>query len=141
MTDYTDSKSAFSALRDELNRVNRDAISSLFQEIIASSPYGDPTLWKQKPHKDYTPGHYKGNWQVTKDTPATTELPGVPSPQVAAVTLKDMKVEDTVYLTNNAIYAERIEHGWSTQRPSGWVRNIVNSAPNFLANSIKIRWA
>jgi len=33
--------------------------------------------------------------------------------------------DDSIWFTNNLPYADRVENGWSTQRPQGMVRSTV----------------
>ena len=112
-----------------LSKLYRGGALSVFAEIIQQSPVGNPDLWKsgRKP-KGYIGGTFRGNWQASVNEPIKTILADAqavnreedPAQAIGTVTLND-----TLYLTNNLPYAQAIEEGHSTQRPSGWVRTIV----------------
>lgn len=72
-------------------------------------------------------GRLRNNWfvSVNKGSNETTERTGNES--IGRVNAVKFKLGDTLYLTNNLPYAERIEFtGWSKKAPQGMVRrNII----------------
>ena len=79
--------------------------------------------------KGYTGGRFRGNWQVTFETPAQGET-GRPDKfgvetlnRGAAILAQFYASQDSViYFTNNVPYAVRLEFGYSSQAPNGMVR-------------------
>lgn len=72
-------------------------------------------------------GRLRNNWMVSvnKGSNETTERTGNES--IGRVNAVKFKLGDTLYLTNNLPYAERIEFmGWSAKAPSGMLRrNLI----------------
>ena len=68
-------------------------------------------------------GRLRNNWMtsVNKGSSETTE--STSNTAVSRASAIKFKLGDTLYLTNNLPYAERIEFmGWSAKAPSGMVR-------------------
>lgn len=86
----------------------------LFRAVVLDTPVLEGTL--------------RGNWQLTKGTPANGTVDGTsdPMPDIEAA-LRSFRLGETVYLTNNLPYAYPIEfYGWShTKAPQGMVRKNV----------------
>lgn len=63
-------------------------------------------------------GRFSSNWQlgVGDINRTTTDATTVP-----ALSVPDIALGQTVYLTNSLPYAVRLEHGWSDQAPQGIV--------------------
>jgi hypothetical protein len=105
--------------------------------VIQGSPVGNRELWKINKNrnkrkllpKGYVGGNFRGNWQASVNTP----LAGIILPKSATKRREQLEktinskvtLQDILYLTNNLPYAQRLEEGWSTQRPNGWVRVTV----------------
>ena len=75
-------------------------------------------------------GRLRNNWfpSVNQGTNKTTKYTGEKGAAATSrVSAVKFKLGDTLYLTNNLPYAERIEFkGWSAKAPSGMVRkNLV----------------
>lgn len=71
-------------------------------------------------------GRFRGSWRVAKKTPDLTVAPvgssggGGASPNSNQVAKIDaITILDTVHITNNLPYAERLEVGYSMQAPAG----------------------
>lgn len=108
------------------NAIVTGTVIEVAKRVIDRSPVGDPSLWASPAPKGYKPGHFKGNWQLGIDTIPTKELRGVdPSGAVALsgvmAWIPAKSVGHVYNLVNNVPYANRIEHGWSTQAPAGVV--------------------
>jgi len=78
-------------------QIQQDAARMLFDNIVKRTPIGNPALWKWPAHPDYVPGSLKAAWKI--------EING-----------------DEVVISNDLPYADRIEHGWSTQVPAGMMK-------------------
>jgi len=72
-------------------------------------------------------GRLRGNWQCTLNAAAsgTVEGTGRKALNGAKRTTDKAKVTDSIYLTNNLPYAQKIEYGSSQQAPRGMVRVTV----------------
>lgn len=71
-------------------------------------------------------GRFRGNWQPTVGTIATSSLitedkSGAATVANIAAFVESVKRGDVIYLTNNLAYARRLEYGWSSQAPEGMV--------------------
>lgn len=82
--------------------------------------------------KDYHPGRFRGNWQVSFGTPIKSEIDridksGGETLAIGTDTISkfDINNDTVIYYTNNVPYAVRLEFGHSTQAPSGIVRVTV----------------
>lgn len=75
----------------------------------------------------YTGGRFRGNWQVSFDTPAEGETARIDksgniTKALGNVVIEQFKVGmNAIYFTNNVPYAYRLEMGHSKQAPSGMV--------------------
>ena len=121
-------------LEKELENIVKVAGINLFNGIIQLSPVQQ--------------GRFRANWQATINTPATDVLfQSVPPSEEENITsvdnvgqkLKSFKLNDTIYLTNNLPYAERLENGWSQQRPRKWVARATSTAQKYLDAAIAKR--
>lgn len=124
------------AVNKELNIIRNETIIEIFDKLVNDSPYGDPTLWKSKPPKDYHPGHFKSNWQISRRNPATSIINSV-SLTPTADHIRNATSGETLYIANNVPYALRLEEGWSTQRPAGWVRKTMAMAESIIEKLAK----
>lgn len=77
--------------------------------------------------KDYVGGRFRGNWQISIDTPAEGVLDQVDP--AGGVTLAKLRLQvgqltagQTAYIVNNLPYAVPLEYGHSKQAPGGMVR-------------------
>lgn len=75
----------------------------------------------------YTGGRFRGNWQVSFDTPAEGETARIDksgniTKALGNVVIEQFKVGmNAIYFTNNVPYAYRLEMGHSKQAPNGMV--------------------
>lgn len=79
--------------------------------------------------KGYTGGRFRGNWQVSFNTPVAGETgridkSGSDTLSRGGAVLAGFNASTTtaIYFTNNVPYAVRLEFGWSKQAPQGMVR-------------------
>ena len=72
-------------------------------------------------------GRFKGNWQFTVDSPATSSLDNYDKDGHRTIaelvgSVQVLTFGQTAYLVNNLIYAIALEYGHSQQAPAGMVR-------------------
>lgn len=104
-------------------RVFRQSALTLFGNIVKQSPVGNPSLWASNPPPNYVGGSFRANWQVSINRPETGIIESTNTSSTSMMTeVSKAKLGDTIYFTNNLPYALRLEQGWSTQAPSGWVK-------------------
>lgn len=98
------------------------------------SPIGDAVYWTSKPPPGYVGGRFRANWQLGVGHAPGGEINAVDRSakdpdrggDTTARILVGLPVEGKragpiYYLVNNVPYADRIEHGWSRQAPTGLV--------------------
>ncbi|MDT8372017.1 MAG: hypothetical protein RQ783_08520 [Gammaproteobacteria bacterium] len=115
---------------DKLFRfVTIEALSS----VVRLSPVGNPSLWQTKyPPTGYVGGRFRGNWQVSINQPATSELNTFDKTGAATISkgtkeANQLKAGQTSFVVNNLAYARKLEYGGvgnggSSQAPNGMVR-------------------
>lgn len=87
-------------------------------------------------------GRFRGNWQLTVDTPAagtleTTDKSGAQTLAAGVNALSGFEVGPPIYIVNNLPYARRLEDGYSQQAPAGMVRLTVNEFRKYIAQAIE----
>jgi hypothetical protein len=86
------------ATLQKATRIQQEAAQMLFENIVKRTPVGNPALWNPPIWpRNYTPGQLKASWKI--------EIMG-----------------DTVEISNDQPYAERVENGWSSQAPAGMMK-------------------
>ena len=82
-------------------------------------------------------GRARGNWQVSANTPKRNEIDRK-SPNWSTVVAQEMqnvgKLGDSIHITNNRPYIERLEYGYSKQAPEGMVRKTLARVRALIAN-------
>lgn len=112
-------KKAKKNLDKKIAKAIRKTAISKFNQVIIQTPVDT--------------GRLRGNWQVSINQPKHNILfEGVPqgkkigrTENIESKLSKSIDLKDVLYLTNNLPYAERIENGWSKQRPAKWVNRIM----------------
>lgn len=124
-------KKAGKKIEDAIEKSIRGVALEMFSEIVIRTPVGNPSLWKSDPPKGYRGGRLRGNWQASIRSPSFTKLEikdAAGSATIANANRKiaayDLKDKD-IWFSNNLPYADRVENGWSSQRPTGMVRTTV----------------
>lgn len=121
-------KKALSDIDKAIDKTMRSTALQLFAVIIKRTPVGNPSLWQNDPPAGYVGGSLRANWQATINAPASgvvSSTDGAAALNSARSVTARYKVGDDMYLTNNLPYAQRVEDGWSQQRPQGMVRVSV----------------
>jgi len=122
---------AMKQINTAVEKAIRGAAIELFSEIVKRTPVGNPTLWAGPAAAGYTGGSLRGNWQTSLRSPNYGELAAKDAAGGQAIAkgagkIKKFKLKDkSIFFTNNLPYADRVEHGWSKQRPEGMVRVTV----------------
>ncbi|PSL23474.1 hypothetical protein [Dyadobacter jiangsuensis] len=94
-----------------------------YTNIVISTPVGNPDLWKSDPPPGYVGGRARANWNIdinTVDLSVTESTDAPDTVQAINVTAK-YKVKDTIYISNNLPYIQRLNEGWSSQAPENFV--------------------
>lgn len=93
--------------------------------------------------KGYVGGRFRGNWQVTFDSPATGQLDlidprGSEAKNDASTLIQSFSSEvGTIWLINNLPYGPRLEYeAWSKQAPAGMVRVSVTEFQTYINNAV-----
>ena len=90
----------------------------------------------------YTGGRFRGNWQVTFDTPAEGETGGIDKSGRMTVSMGNYVLEhfkvgmSAIYFTNNVPYAYPLEMGHSKQAPNGMVAITAQNVSQFFREAM-----
>jgi hypothetical protein len=115
--------------------------------LVYATPVGNPSLWQSKAPASYVPGHARRNWHATIGSKSSSELPGVDaSGQVALMEIRAAVKEwvnrsgkhEKFYIQNNVPYIERLNDGWSSQAPAGFVEKAILAANGVNTNERKL---
>lgn len=97
------------------------------QALVFATPVGKPELWKSAPPADYTPGHARYNWRAAIGEAIEDERAGVdPGGGSTVAELRGVvrgltNVSQTLNFTFTVPYGRRLNNGWSTQAPVGYI--------------------
>lgn len=87
-------------------------------------------------------GRFRGNWQIgigRLDTTTSTKTDETGELTIArgrdALIIWEAGLP--IWIGNSLPYAQRLEHGWSHQAPSGMVRLTVQRFQEFVSNQVK----
>lgn len=123
--------------REVSEELHRTALRTAYA-LVQATPVGDPSLWKSKAPAAYQPGHARRNWHATIGAKSTQELPGFDTTGATAVQ-ESAKViaewakrggmrSEALHIQNAVPYIERLNDGWSSQAPAGFVEKSVLAA-------------
>ena len=106
----------------------RSVVFQAYREILMGSPVDT--------------GRFRSNWFVSAGSPETKTIEGTPKtngapPSVDETTegqdqIKQLGVEDSIYITNNLPYAQKLENGHSQKN-----KGFVAAAESNLRNRLK----
>lgn len=110
----------------------------LLRRVVDKSPVGNPSLWKSKAPKGYIGGSFRNFWQVyTGSDPGNGALPppkGTQAKPVPGATgraaLAGLVPFSTTYIVNGLPYAKRLNEGWSSVAPAGFVEMALAEVAN-----------
>lgn len=113
MTFSLDIKEFAEKTERNVNDVKQTVAIDLFGSIIKGSPVDT--------------GRFRGNWNASIGSPdlsvsESADVSGQSSTSEMTKTITTSTVNDSLFMSNNLPYAERLEYGWSKQAPSGMVR-------------------
>lgn len=107
---------------NEADKEKRAICSALFRSVVMDTPVDS--------------GRLRGNWQISPNNPkrGTIERNDKGGGSTISAELRNLgKLADTVYMTNNLPYAQRIEYGYSKTHPAGMVRKNVARIKSLIA--------
>jgi hypothetical protein len=110
------------AAKEQAELVAKKIAIELFSRVIEKSPVDT--------------GRFRANWNCSISSPdlstsESTDPSGSGAISKATSTVVSYTLNDqSVFLTNNLPYAERLENGWSKQAPNGMVRLSVMEIQN-----------
>lgn len=155
------SKWADLVLPEAVVQTHRRATMDLLRRLINKSPVGNPSKWKlnfyglrkkskRRAPKGYVGGTFRGFWQVyIGNDPGTGEQPPAkgtqPRPPQQVVTSAQTALENLVpfsvtYIVNGMPYAGRLNEGWSSQAPAGFVELAVAETDRQVYSSLSERF-
>lgn len=116
-------------------------VVAVANKVDERSPVGDAKYWKNPPPKGYVGGRFRGNWQLGVGTMpgGTLERVDPTGSKVRAeihAAIPEAAAGKVYFLANNLPYAQRIEHGWSRQAPTGVVGLTVAEFDDFVAQAV-----
>lgn len=123
MAQARDAQGRFIKLGERIERNARNAAvrlaSTILQAVVVSTPVDT--------------GHARANWQVGIDFEPTDELAEEDKAGQATISkgkskLAEKKPGQTIHLSNNVPYINKLNQGWSAQAPSGFIQKAVNQA-------------
>lgn len=109
------------------------------RQVTQQTPVGNPSLWKGKAPSGYVGGQARSNWFMNigaARTDTTTDTNFANIAQADAI-VPNIQQTDTVHITNNLPYIERLNDGWSTQAPANFVQSAVMGAKAKINELIK----
>ncbi len=110
------------AAKDQAELVAKKITIELFSRVIEKSPVDT--------------GRFRANWNCSISSPdlstsESTDPSGSGAISKVTSTVVSYTLNDqSVFLTNNLPYADRLENGWSKQAPNGMVRLSVMEIQN-----------
>jgi hypothetical protein len=112
---------------EDADKVVRQASLSVLDSVVKRSPVDT--------------GRFRGNWQLTINTPAAGSLTVTDKSGAATIgrglsALASYKAGPPVWITNNLPYARRLEDGYSDQAPQGMVRLTVQQWNRYINDAI-----
>lgn len=103
---------------------------AIFRNLVAASPVGNPSLWKNPvAPPGYTGGHFRRNWIVSFGGANESVISGT-DPNGSTTIAQGRREIDAyqktgklrnIIIQNNVPYANRLAQGWSKQGEAGWV--------------------
>lgn len=131
MTFESDMRKAEKKIHEAAEKAIRAAALDIFSEIVRRTPVGAPEIWKSEAPEGYIGGTLRNNWQASVGSPRLfsakeADKSGAASINSAKTAVGNYRLSnESIYFANNLPYAERVEDGWSTQRPNGMVKVTV----------------
>lgn len=111
--------------RLDLEVVVRRSTFQLFKSVVDLSPVDT--------------GRFRGNWFPSHGLvlQEVSEAAGSNDSYARLARVYEFPVGGIVYMTNNLPYAQRLEHGWSKQAPTGMVQKSAVQFKRFVRDSLR----
>jgi hypothetical protein len=114
-----------------------------YSNITMSTPVGNPDLWQSPAPVGYVGGRARANWNIDINVVDMTVTESTADPDASkalGVTAK-YKLNDTIYISNNLPYIDRLNDGWSSQAPTNFVEKGImlasRQAKQIIARGLK----
>jgi hypothetical protein len=105
-------------------KIVTSVLEEMYKRVVDRTPVGDPSLWNYPVQADYKPGTLKDSWNLRFSI--NTDTAGIRSVSGGSIKFQVASNKRTgATIFNNQPYAQRVEHGWSTQAPKGMLRITV----------------
>lgn len=110
-------KKAGQTIADNADRLTRRCALAVDAAVVLATPVDT--------------GRARANWQVEIGGPASgvvepTDKSGQTAISAGTKVIQDYKGGNSINITNNLPYIERLNEGWSKQAPAGFVEQAVN---------------
>lgn len=76
-------------------------------------------------------GRARANWLPSLNTPDTRTVEPNQKPEIGPV-LSAYKIQDTILISNNLPYIQRLNDGWSKRAPAGFVESAIARAKGII---------
>ena len=128
-----------------VQNMTKDVLKEIGMRLVMRSVVGNPNLW-HPPYwpKGYHPGHFKNNWQLSADVPATNIIGGEdPTGQASLMRMQKSiprwPAGKVYYFTNNVPYAALLETGMHSHQvaPQGIV-GLTRSEFGAIARQVEL---
>ncbi len=132
-----DAEEIRNALQAEISDIVREDAEAITRAVVLATPVGNPALWASPAPAGYKPGTHRGNWRISFGTPNASVLnrrdtTGGPTiaeafQRIREWTRKSKRLgrHPRLILENNAPAIGRLNTGWSTQAPAGFIDKAV----------------
>lgn len=109
-------------------QVQKRIVLEMFSGVVRVTPVGNKAIWRSnlgKPADRHTPRGYVGgqarrSWRITVGPPGSSA-----TGQDPITVLAQAKITDRINVANPLPYMERLNNGWSSQAPAGWVERVM----------------
>ena len=142
---------------EKMDTVVRSVLLKIGNSLIQMSPVGNPEIWVIKdvqtgeyrdylsyrePPAGYVGGRFRAGWQLGVGQPVpgiveTEDKSGSITKSKLASAISKISAGNVHYITNNSPYGLRLEYGWSTQAPAGFVRVTASRFRRLLKQAAK----
>lgn len=118
-------------VEDDVGKKLRVISVQLLNEIVMTSPVGNPELWMSKPPPGYVGGTFRASNLVSVGEPDYSEPAGPDEEgsrtiQQGNAVIATGKPFSVIYIQSNLPYSVALENGHSTQAPTGIYANAFN---------------
>lgn len=111
-------------LRFQLDRAyKKKVIESLEKSVRACALTVDARLAQLTP---VDTGRARSNWLPSLNSPDVRIVEPGQKPDAGPI-LNSYNIGDTIYMTNNVPYIQRLNDGWSKQSPAGFVEDAIEA--------------